>query len=604
MPAPLRHLWLLAALCAALCVPAAKAAPGFALSGLADELAGTVVADDGGGPLTVLDVLLYWDMMRRPQPSFDTAEWLKPAEERDPAAAALMHQMCVEALAARGLAKGAGAVTATDPAVERTRLHSAAECVWIERTVEPQITIGETDINRYYLANASKYSTPERARVRYIFLPIEDPNKTDTQREALDKLGKIRDRIIQGELSFAEAARQFSGAPSASLGGLVPDFTRGSFFPEFDYHTFVSGKPGQMTEPFIGREGAYLIQVISTEPARRQPLDEVRDEIKTTLGSQHIAAYYRFLQRKLADQGFTRDLAGLWPYADFNSPVAIAAGRKLTRDSLLRLNPTVINADYQVQFGVVQAESAGWIEGETILQDLAAKGLMTDPILERARAVAATVEGAKAALAAHVSRGKYATREAALTTLGMEPGGAAPGIPQTRVVRLTITPNPKALMALGRDEMARQTVRGLVTEVAAGSLPTRPDKAQFVDKLGEAAAGGEDPLGEEIDRINGLISASPFVDVDVKFEDIGWKDSLPILAWHPSLIGLNQGQLSPPQRVGENVIFYYAATTRLDTKSPWLERPLILQSLAHDIEEKTQLEAAMVEIENKGAVKF
>ena len=77
-----------------------------------------------------------------------------------------------------------------------------------------------------------------------------------TEKEAKDLLG----RINSGEISFEEAAAQFSQCPSKNDGGNLGFFGRGSMVKEFEEAAF-STKVGQISQPVKTQFGWHLIKV-------------------------------------------------------------------------------------------------------------------------------------------------------------------------------------------------------------------------------------------------------------------------------------------------------------------------------------------------------
>ena len=50
-------------------------------------------------------------------------------------------------------------------------------------------------------------------------------------------------------------------------------------------------------------------------------------------------------------------------YADLETPIALVGEKRLTRDQMIRVNPGVVNAAYEVQWEVVFNEVSSWVEG-------------------------------------------------------------------------------------------------------------------------------------------------------------------------------------------------------------------------------------------------
>lgn len=572
--------------------PAAWAAPDFIQSGRAPDLDQKVLAEDALGPATALDVLCYLKMANRPEAGIPVEQWLAAEGGADAASMDQIRSAVREFLAARKLAQQ-GSADACDPDYRRALTHVGAEAAWIELTVQPEIQITATDLNRYYIAHSETYAAPDRAQVRNIFLPVEDMNALDQVRVVETELEELRGRILRGDLTFGEAARQFSKAPSGAAGGLLPEFTRGTHFAEFEFNAFKLDEPGRMSPVFVGKDGVYLLQLVKVVRVRKLEFEEVEDEIRRQLSRDTVASYYRFLSGKLRENVFTRDLSPLWQYQDLSAPVAVLDGRKLRREVVYRLNPGVINAEFQLQWNIIQEVTQGWLEGESILSDLEKRHEADHVYLQKARGIADVFLASQNALDARVDPAKFRALDAALQTLGMEPGSAQAGIRQTRVIQITLAPAAEALAAPGQAEITRQTMRELSDQIQKGEIPIRPDPVVLNETLTAAVSQGQEAMDQELKRIRGLLLTSPYANVKLQIEDLGWKDSPPFLAWSPLLPSLRPGEVSPAQHIGNNAFFYYNAGVRLDAASPWLDKPIAIQSLAHDVEKQNELRKAM-----------
>ncbi|MCH8332358.1 hypothetical protein IIC65_00340, partial [Candidatus Sumerlaeota bacterium] len=208
---------------------AASGAPEFVLDGRVGALEQLILAVDAEGPVTALDVLFYLDMAGYRAGALEVGHWLAEEGDRDPGAWQRIREGVEEYLAVRALARrssigtGADATSLSAPSsAARQMLHTGAEAAWIETTVRPAITVTQTDVNRHYITHPELYARPRRVQVRTIFTRVADMSQIALQREALQQLGALRDRIVAGELAFEDAARQFSEASSGAGGGLLP----------------------------------------------------------------------------------------------------------------------------------------------------------------------------------------------------------------------------------------------------------------------------------------------------------------------------------------------------------------------------------------------
>lgn len=111
--------------------------------------------------------------------------------------------------------------------------------------------------------------TAEQTHARHILLrPAQGMN----EKQALARLAAVRSSIAAGKLDFAAAARQLSQDGSASSGGDLGWAPPGQFVPEFEQQ-LERLKPGQMSQPFLSRFGAHLVQLMER---RTEPLNDAQ----------------------------------------------------------------------------------------------------------------------------------------------------------------------------------------------------------------------------------------------------------------------------------------------------------------------------------------
>jgi peptidyl-prolyl cis-trans isomerase C len=71
---------------------------------------------------------------------------------------------------------------------------------------------------------------------------------------------ELKARIEKGEISFEDAARQYSSCPSKNNGGDLGRFSRGQMVPEFDNVVF-SEEVGKVHGPVATQFGYHLIKI-------------------------------------------------------------------------------------------------------------------------------------------------------------------------------------------------------------------------------------------------------------------------------------------------------------------------------------------------------
>jgi NIMA-interacting peptidyl-prolyl cis-trans isomerase 1 len=85
-----------------------------------------------------------------------------------------------------------------------------------------------------------------------------EENVTRSKEEALEILLGHRDKIVGGEVSFAELASKYSDCSSAKRGGDLGPFTRGAMQKPFEDAAFAL-KVGEMSGPVFTDSGVHII---------------------------------------------------------------------------------------------------------------------------------------------------------------------------------------------------------------------------------------------------------------------------------------------------------------------------------------------------------
>lgn len=121
-----------------------------------------------------------------------------------------------------------------------------------------RIQVTEADVRRFCEERADEIpDTPDRVELRHILLRPGPPPHVRAAQDSL--LQSLRARVASGE-SFADLARQYSEDASASLGGDLGYFTKGSMVVEFE-RALERLQPGEVSDVVETRFGLHLIQL-------------------------------------------------------------------------------------------------------------------------------------------------------------------------------------------------------------------------------------------------------------------------------------------------------------------------------------------------------
>jgi len=149
-----------------------------------------------------------------------------------------------------------------------------------------------------------------KIRVSHIVLRPAGPGGEAEIKRLVQLAMELKGRIERKEVTFADAAKQYSDGPSRSEGGDLGLISRhGEMVEPFSKAAFTL-QPGQISNPVVTPFGIHLIQATAIDGGSKTA-DDNRDELRKAaalLLFQRIAAQ----ERRTAELSFT----GVLPYSD------------------------------------------------------------------------------------------------------------------------------------------------------------------------------------------------------------------------------------------------------------------------------------------------
>lgn len=142
------------------------------------------------------------------------------------------------------------------------------------------VSVSDKEVEDYYNENKERFMGEEAVDASHILV------------ESREMAVEILEKIKSGEVSFEDAAREYSTCPSKENGGSLGEFTQGQMVPEFDTAVFAM-KVGEITEePVETQFGFHLIKLNAKKPREIAPLREIAPQLKEMLlGEKRRAAY-------------------------------------------------------------------------------------------------------------------------------------------------------------------------------------------------------------------------------------------------------------------------------------------------------------------------
>lgn len=158
---------------------------------------------------------------------------------------------------------------------------------FLEDQVGSHLTVSEEEIKKYYKDNLNEFSSPPMVQARHVLL------------RTYEQAQKVLQRLRNGE-GFAQLAKDCSiDLPMALEGGSMGTIQKGKTFPELEKVLFVL-KEGEVSDDIVKTKfGYHVLTVDKIIPVNFKPLEEVRDQIKTTIFRQKEAKAFDEMAAKL-----------------------------------------------------------------------------------------------------------------------------------------------------------------------------------------------------------------------------------------------------------------------------------------------------------------
>ncbi len=144
-----------------------------------------------------------------------------------------------------------------------------------------EVRVSDKEIEEYYNQNPEKFKVGETVNASHILVDNEDLAK------------EIYEKINKGELSFEDAAKEYSTCPSKENGGNLGDFGRGQMVPEFDKAVFEM-QVGEITaEPVKTQFGCHLIKLNAKSDGKVMALSEILPQLRESLLNEKRRSAYQ-----------------------------------------------------------------------------------------------------------------------------------------------------------------------------------------------------------------------------------------------------------------------------------------------------------------------
>lgn len=144
-----------------------------------------------------------------------------------------------------------------------------------------------------YALRKHEFVTEERRQVAHILLRDVSNCPCDKTPPAEQRIAKLREALLAGQVSFEDAAKQQSlDTNTAQQGGVIPQWVQrdGQTVRAFEDAVFALTKVGEIGPPLVTRYGVHLVKLLAIEPVRQLSFEEVEQQITQQLQRELVAS--------------------------------------------------------------------------------------------------------------------------------------------------------------------------------------------------------------------------------------------------------------------------------------------------------------------------
>jgi len=313
------------------------------------------------------------------------------------------------------------------------------QLVYMLRSIKPSIKVTEADRLHALQQNVSILTSGESWQVRYIFMASNRNDDLTSQSEVRAAMDRLRDDLVSGTLTFADAARQYSQAPSAARGGVIPPFFRGQYFFAFE-NAASQLQPGGLSDVFDGPSGLYMVQLMRSIPPREASMSdaETAAKVENIVMTNAIRSAFRERVRLLNEKSPIGNMWSHWDTTDADDVIAYVTGVELTKRQVEQLLPVEDARSLELRDKMLKNFLESYLEGENIVKDVKKLGLECDGDLEKMKRMAHNL-ALRDALQDEIACSLDSSESTVRSFYNSHPELFRP-LPLKRLVRLTLTP--------------------------------------------------------------------------------------------------------------------------------------------------------------------
>ncbi len=149
----------------------------------------------------------------------------------------------------------------------------------VQKAVE-RVRVTEEEVKKYYEENKEQFAPEMTFNASHILVETEE------------QAAEIAEKIKSGEITFEDAAMQYSSCPSKQNGGSLGEFGHGQMVPEFEA-ACEALEDGELSAPVQTQFGWHVIKLITKGMGKEVDFTEISENLKAALMEQKQQAAYQ-----------------------------------------------------------------------------------------------------------------------------------------------------------------------------------------------------------------------------------------------------------------------------------------------------------------------
>ena len=192
----------------------------------------------------------------------------------------------------------------------------------IGQEVGGHINVSNQEIQQYYDQHKAEMERPEEVRLSEILISTQTSGAVKTAKgdalpatpsadavaQAQAKANQVYEMLQKGG-NFDELAKKYSNGPTASLGGDLEYFKRGTLSKDLESQVFAL-QAGQYTQPVRTNQGFVILKVTEHQTAGVPPLKDVQTQIQEQIYVTKMQPALREYLTKLREEAYIDIKAG------------------------------------------------------------------------------------------------------------------------------------------------------------------------------------------------------------------------------------------------------------------------------------------------------